>query len=439
MPEIGQFARKMQETARKMQADFGGNRYFWYFCPANPSFMRHLFVYVFLLLSVPLPAQVAPVSLIDPAENYISQSQRGLLHFYERLLALESSRIRTVNIVHIGDSHVQADWLTGQLRQDLQQRFGNAGRGLVFPFRLAGTNSPGDIVCSSASSWEATRLISMPTAVGISGFRLRTYNPNFQLQIGLRGDVYPSDVSFDQVKVLFDTDPRTPALTVNPSLPGYPPGRYVSGRTWGQVWSFDTPVSAITLTGVPHDESTLPTSLYGVSFENTRSSGILYHAIGVNGAQFSHYTAASNLMVQIRALQPDLIILSLGANDTHVNTFNTDAFFREIDRLVAMIEESLPFTDILLTTPGDAWRVRRYRNPHVATWAGIINSYAQNRDIACWDFYRIMGGDGSIQRWYLAGMAQPDRLHLTRQGYEYEAKMLYQALVSSYEQYKNGR
>ena len=59
--------------------------------------------------------------------------------------------------MHIGDSHIQADWWTGYLRIRLQELFGSAGRGLVFPYQLAGTNSPTDIRSGSNQIWENRR------------------------------------------------------------------------------------------------------------------------------------------------------------------------------------------------------------------------------------------------------------------------------------------
>ena len=35
-----------------------------------------------------------------------------------------------------------AGFITGEIRNILQNRFGNAGRGLVFPYKVANSNSP---------------------------------------------------------------------------------------------------------------------------------------------------------------------------------------------------------------------------------------------------------------------------------------------------------
>ncbi|HEU4497482.1 MAG TPA: hypothetical protein VFR70_10560, partial [Flavobacterium sp.] len=81
---------------------------------------------------------VDTVQLILP-ENRIHNS-RALKSFYEKLNRNRQSRSGKINIVHIGDSHIQADLMTNSIRKKLQQEFGNGGRGFIFPYSLARTN-----------------------------------------------------------------------------------------------------------------------------------------------------------------------------------------------------------------------------------------------------------------------------------------------------------
>ena len=60
--------------------------------------------------------------------NGIDNDQQGLRDFYRRLEMLEKGELRKINVVHIGDSHRQADWFSGSVRMALQKRFGSAGR-----------------------------------------------------------------------------------------------------------------------------------------------------------------------------------------------------------------------------------------------------------------------------------------------------------------------
>ena len=68
--------------------------------------------------------------LVDYQKNRISNLS-GLDNFFEKLYKLKKEKQGQVNILHIGDSHIQADYQTNQLRQNFQREFGNAGRGFV--------------------------------------------------------------------------------------------------------------------------------------------------------------------------------------------------------------------------------------------------------------------------------------------------------------------
>ena len=49
-----------------------------------------------------------------------------------------------------------------------------------------------------------------------------------------------------------------------------------------------------------------------------------------------------------------------------------------------------------------------------------------------WDWYRIMGGYGSMARWEAAGLAQADKVHFTPAGYKLLADLLFDAIMESY-------
>jgi hypothetical protein len=49
-----------------------------------------------------------------------------------------------INIVHIGDSHIQADYFSGRIRERIQTFFqgGIGSRGFIFPSKLIHSNNP---------------------------------------------------------------------------------------------------------------------------------------------------------------------------------------------------------------------------------------------------------------------------------------------------------
>lgn len=123
----------------------------------------------------------------------------NLLPVLEKLYQLEKNNQGKVNIVHIGDSHIQADMLTNIIRQELQTRFGNGGYGFTFPYKLANTNGSGYIDYSSNIEWERRRNIYPITdvAVGLSGIGLYTNKSDFEINM----TVDPK-YAFNRIKIL---------------------------------------------------------------------------------------------------------------------------------------------------------------------------------------------------------------------------------------------
>ena len=87
---------------------------------------------------------------VNSEANYIHYAEQ-LKDFYEKLEKLKRGEIDRVNILHIGDSHLQGGYLTSELRKLLQNKFGHAGRGLIFPYQLVKTNAPFDLYSTETS------------------------------------------------------------------------------------------------------------------------------------------------------------------------------------------------------------------------------------------------------------------------------------------------
>lgn len=461
--------------------------------------------------------------------NLIDNNFRGLRHFYHQLEKLERGQTRQVRVLHIGDSHIQADWFSGRLRIALQKRFGSAGRGLVFPYRVANTNSPSDIISTSDVSWRAKRNISLtdPLPIGVSGITIRTQEPDYRLEVALGPNEAHLDYRFDQVTVFADTDPsafawrtqqgrikglpkktRMVRRPVRPASQPAPPSvkrtyhEVKTGETLGilaaryrtpisklkllnaledsrifagqklivreskvlmtdsdpvfaktasqavplEIGSsnhfqveLDQPVNRLILQGQQTDPAQTRATVYGMVLENSQEAGILYHMVGVNGAKFEHYNAARLFLEQVQVLDPDLIIVSLGTNESIGGGFSSQSFFDELDTFVHGLEQFLPHADILLTTPPDAIGYQGRPVGNVQKARNVLLQYALNNDLSCWNFYDIMGGSGSMQSWHEAGLAQRDRLHLSPSGYYLQGDMLFDALNQGYAAFRTAR
>ena len=94
-------------------------------------------------------------SVANAQTNTIAQDT-ALNRFYAALHKTDSN---VVSILHLGDSHIQAGFFPGTTASYLQEDFGNAGRGWVFPFNIAGTNGPEDYRWNSTGRWQAARIV----------------------------------------------------------------------------------------------------------------------------------------------------------------------------------------------------------------------------------------------------------------------------------------
>ncbi len=116
------------------------------------------------------PRRAVPLSVEVPIEG-----AEALQTFYERLLDLPGlSGTSVVRVLHFGDSHVAADYWTGELRRLLQARFGDAGAGLVMPGRPWRYFRHELVTSLSSSGWETLGLSreTLDGFYGLSGVAL---------------------------------------------------------------------------------------------------------------------------------------------------------------------------------------------------------------------------------------------------------------------------
>ena len=98
----------------------------------------------------------------------------------------------------------------------------------------------------------------------------------------------------------------------------------------------------------PNTESSSFT-LNGIVLENDQK-GIIYHTIGVNGAHFSDYNKSDLFFEQISALEPDLIVISLGTNEAY-GRLAPERYDAEVMKFINTIRTQYGNCPIILTTP----------------------------------------------------------------------------------------
>ena len=395
---------------------------------------KHLVYLTIVALPFLIPdsslAQVMPVNeaglsgkypFISTVFNRISNNS-GLDSFYQKLHSLKAGGGRTVSIVHIGDSHIQADFLTAVVRNGLQDFFGNAGRGLVFPYQLAQSNTPDDVYSSSPVRWQFNRIAHPEISIGygMSGYSIKTSAASASLQLSVRGMARP----FTRVRLFTDSvadwsikPADNDSLFEMEKLPG-------CNCT---AIDLDREFTGFNLSS---QSAEVPKIIYGASLENN-DPGVIYHTIGVNGARIDQYNLADLFWQQLPALNADLFIISLGTNEAQWDAFPATAFKKTLQVFIEKLRLASPGASILFTTAPDSYKRRRFNTVLRDINSALIN-YCNSNYIPVWDLYQITNGYGSAYSWARRGLMTTDRIHFTPEGYRLQGSLLLSALAKGY-------
>jgi lysophospholipase L1-like esterase len=379
-------------------------------------------------------------AVIRIGENVINNASH-LQPFFEKLYALKIDENPQVNIVHIGDSHIQADFLTEVIRKKLQFEFGNAGRGLIVPGRIAGTNEPLNIRSFSSYQWNAKRIVhpGKPLPIGVGGITINTSEPGAKFFLKMNDPLV--DYSFNTVSLFYDEGLYSFNISIQDSLSNEI--ALIAPNDKAAALNYSRTVLPISLNHVAfqmmklRDEQRVGT-LFGLSLENGRH-GVLYHAIGVNGAKYEHYNTADLFASQTRLLKPDLFIISLGTNESVEYPNINKNFFLQVNRLVESLRKANPQAAFILVTPPDAFLRKVKPNPGIETIRSQIIQFAVENGLAFWDMYKVNGGKNSATEWKLKGLLRPDGIHFTREGYAYQGNLLFDAIMQGYQKYVSDR
>lgn len=382
--------------------------------------------------ATPHQAQAKPAEAADanppPNGNDAPGSDDTIAAFRAKLAALETGKRKDpVVVLHIGDSHIAADSFSRGIRERLQARFGNAGRGAVIPAAAFKGAAEQGVTLTADGSWNAAMSLHDANGVyGVSGVRVSSSSPSAVMKLA-------SDQEFDTAAVTVATGPQQGSFTV--TIDGKPHSFSSAGPQVG--------AKTFEIAGAGHEIELKPSGNGDVALLNwatTRHApGLRYVNFGQIGStvRVTERWNANAVANDVRTIKPDLIVYGFGTNEGFDDNTDLNAYRQTALKFVNEMKAAAPGAAVVIIGAGDSLRRGNGAScgngwaspPKLAGVRQVMKGVAKEIGAFYWDWSEAMGGQCAMARWAGAGLGTPDHIHLTKKGYDVSAERFTQALL----------
>lgn len=371
-------------------------------------------------------------------EDYGDSTLRGMTPFY-RAIDESALRPRPIRIAYFGDSFIEGDIMTVDLRQLLQETYGGHGVGYVsISSAISGYRNS---VRHRASGWSNHALTdSVYFNRRFQDISNHYFFAREEATVDLTGTQQYARLDTCQQSSLFFVSKDT--VTISASING----RWVKTQTYDSIGH----LSAMHVEGrigrvrwnVQQADSSL---FYGVTMDDT--VGIALDNFSLRGsAGLNIRSVPMAILRQYAQLRPyDLIVLQYGVNVATKRGVDYSSYVQGMKTVIQHLKDAFPDAGILIVGVAD----RDYVNDEgeILTMPGIRNlvrfqqQLAIDEGVAFWNMFEAMGGNESMkalveQRPALAAF---DYTHLNFRGGKYLATLLFDAIQYGKERYDRRR
>ncbi|PMZ95268.1 MULTISPECIES: SGNH/GDSL hydrolase family protein [unclassified Pseudomonas] len=329
-----------------------------------------------------------------------------------------------VAIVQLGDSHTAADLFSGELRRLLQARYGDGGIGLVPASPVPGIRNDRVIIKSEKRQWELVSARNQQShQFPLGGYLSLPQANRSSVMLQARDE----DRQRYKVSALYQSS-GSASLLVNGGQ------RRVLPASNGQ-WRFSPAFANVGLPVQLTVEGGRGVALGGWYLQGQKNAGVIYSTLGINGARLEVVDKwQAGWRDSLKAVRPDLVILAYGTNEAFDDKLDLALYQAQLEATLTGVRKDLPQAAILLVGPPDSIKQRKARScaarqpQPLASVIRIQKQMARKHKALFWDWQGFMGGPCSIAGWQAQGLARPDLVHLTADGYRKSAAGLYEYL-----------
>jgi len=349
-------------------------------------------------------------------------------------------------ILQIGDSHTANDSFSGRMREQFQERFGDAGRGVLPPGVPYRYYRPARVAVTS-QGWSVVSSFR-PTATGSFGVTGLRQHADGAAEMSL-SVTEPGDLDRAGIEVL-----RQPGGgTIDVDFARGAPASFTTAGQFEQAAWLPLPSIPGSQTMTLRARGDGPVDVLAWSAARNRP-GVVYANLGTIGATVELMDRWDQAMLRqdLAYLTPSMIVLAFGTNEGFRDSTDPDAYAASFAARLRDLHAAVPGAALLVLGPPDGNRHRRKGSvepaacgdpnwvepPRLDAIREVQRSVAARENAYFWDWRAAMGGACSMLRWAATQppFAAPDHVHLFAPGYQATAEQLFRAIMDGYERYK---
>lgn len=340
---------------------------------------------------------------------------------------LNKTKSEVVRIAHFGDSMIEGDLVTADLREELQKRFGGNGVGLL-PITSQDVNFRQTTKMSFSSDWKVgTVYAGNPNRYPI-GFNGETFVPKAGSWVEYSTPhFYKYLKNFTTVKLLY-TNAKTSNVNFIFNGTERRSEKLITGQTLNTLTiNLSKPATSIKVEFPLEDQA----HVFGISLEN--GNGIYIDNFAMRGNSGVDLNRIDEKLMKEFAekLNYKLVIIEFGLNALGAARGDFSNYEKSMVSVIENFKKALPNTSFLMISVQDKGIKT---DPLVKQLLEAQKNIAKATNIAFWNFFEVMGGENSMTNWVEANppLAAKDYIHFNNNGTKKLASFLAEALIQAY-------
>lgn len=328
----------------------------------------------------------------------------------------------TARIAMLGDSYIEGDILSQDIRRMLQEKYGGGGVGYIPVFsNIAGFRTS---IRQTCSGW--TKHDFRDSGRKHATLQGVYYTPDGKGIATVKGSSkYPTGARWNRSRLMCIAPTQATVTIKNGDSEAVTHTLEASDEV--QVIETDGETGSIQVSSESPDLIIL-----GLYLDNR--NGISLDNMSIRGyAGIRHNSLSADLASQMRRyIDYDLIILEYGMNAISPGQTNYNAFARALEKSISRVRECYPEADILLMGVGDRGEKNGqeiHSMPAVAAMIDTQRRLAQKMGLIFWDTREAMGGEDAVVEWTNSRDINKDYIHLSGKGGKRLGKLFYNSLI----------